>query len=65
MRRIKKVTLSLKAQSDLLQKQIVSPLHHAEFNQLSVFPAFACYSTVTDFARFLGLSTSQPLCTAM
>jgi hypothetical protein len=34
--------------------------------RLDLLPAlFACYSTVTDFARFLGLSTSVPLAQAV
>lgn len=34
-------------------------------NETSFFqPSVIVYSTVTDLARFLGLSTSQPLATA-
>ena len=32
-----------------------------EFSPRSCFKRMVYYSTVTDFARFLGLSTSQPL----
>lgn len=36
------------------------------FSSLHIHPASTlAYSTVTDFAKFLGLSTSQPFCTAM
>ena len=45
------------ARSKLIRKKIRSKFFFAA--------DFYIYSTVTLFARFRGLSTSQPLCTAM